>query len=53
VPAPVTTNLEAVTTYDTVGVTITGNTITGWGGSTIEDYGSMSSKLVVKNNRVQ
>jgi nitrous oxidase accessory protein NosD len=53
VPAPVTTNLEAVTTYDTVGVTITGNTITGWGGSTIEDYGSMSSQLVVKNNRVQ
>lgn len=53
VPGPVTFNLEAVTTYDTVGVTITGNTITGWGGSTIEDYGSMSSKLVVKNNRVQ
>jgi Right handed beta helix region len=54
VPAPVTFNLEAVTTYDTVAVTITGNTITGWGsGQAIEDYGSMSSQLVVKNNRVQ
>jgi nitrous oxidase accessory protein NosD len=53
VPGPVTFNLEAVTTYDTIGVTITGNTIAGWDGKTIEDYGSMSSQLVVKNNRVQ
>jgi nitrous oxidase accessory protein NosD len=54
VPAPVTFNLEAVTTYDTVGVTITGNTITGWGaGQAIEDYGTLSSKLVVRNNNVR
>jgi Right handed beta helix region len=52
VPAPVTTNLEAVTTYNTVAVTITGNTITGWGGSTIEDYEGMSTDLVVTGNRV-
>jgi nitrous oxidase accessory protein NosD len=51
VPAPVTFNLEAVTTYDTVGVTITGNTITGWGaGRAIEDFETMSSGLLVSNN---
>jgi nitrous oxidase accessory protein NosD len=50
VPAPVTFNLEAVTTYDTVAVTITGNTITGWGGQAIEDYEAMSTGLVVRNN---
>lgn len=53
VPAPVTFNLEAVTTYDTVGVTITGNTITGWGGQAIEDYGSLSISLDVSDNVVR
>ena len=50
-PAPVTFNLTAVTTYNTVRVTITGNTITGWGaGQDIEDYGNASTGLVVSNN---
>ncbi len=50
---PVAYNLEAVTTYDTVAVTITGNTITGWGGAAIEDYQGRSSRLVVNHNRVR
>ena len=50
VPAPVHFNLEAVTTYDTVGVTITGNTITGWGGAAIQDYDGLSSDLSVGYN---
>jgi len=53
VPAPVHFNLEAVTTYDTVGVTITGNTITGWGGAAIQDYQKKSTHLLVRDNHVQ
>jgi nitrous oxidase accessory protein NosD len=49
---PVPNNLEAVTTYDTVSVTITGNTITGWGGAAIEDYQGLSTNLVVADNVV-
>jgi hypothetical protein len=38
-PAPVTSNLLAVTTYDSVNVTITGNTAIGWpAGQFFEDY---------------
>ncbi len=52
VPGPGTSNLEAVTTYNTVAVTITGNTLTGWGGSTIEDYDSLSTGLVIGDNDI-
>lgn len=51
-PAPVTFNLEAVTTYMTDNVTITGNTLTGWDGSTFEDYGNGSTGLVISGNTV-
>jgi parallel beta-helix repeat protein len=51
-PGPVTFNLEAVTTVSTDNVTITGNTLTGWGGNTFEDYGNDSTGLVISGNTV-
>jgi hypothetical protein len=51
-PNPVTFNIEAVTTVGTANVRITGNTISGWDGSTIEDYGSESTGLVISGNAI-
>ena len=46
-------NLQAATTYDTVNVTISGNTFTGWpAGSDIEDYATLSVGLTVANNTI-
>jgi len=50
-PAPATDNLLAVTTYDSVNVTVTGNTAAGWpAGQFFEDYRGLSTGLVVSGN---
>ena len=51
-PFPVAFNLEAITTSSTDNVTISGNTLSGWSGNTIEDYGNDSTGLVVSNNSI-
>ena len=52
-PSPVTSNLCAVTTYDSRDVTVTGNTATGWGtGNFFRDYKGLSTGLVVSGNAV-
>jgi parallel beta-helix repeat protein len=52
-PAPVTDNLLAITTYDAVDVTVTGNTATGWGiDRFFHDYNGLSTGLVVSDNTV-
>jgi parallel beta-helix repeat protein len=51
-PSPVTFNLEAITTFSTDYVTITGNTIAGWNGNTIQDYNKLSTNLVVSGNTI-
>jgi parallel beta-helix repeat protein len=52
-PAPVSANLLAVTTYDAVDVTVTGNTATGWGiDRFFHDYNGLSTGLVVSDNTV-
>ncbi len=52
-PARVTYNLVAVTTYSAVGVTVTGNTATGWGTAAFfYDYNALSTGLFVSGNTV-
>ncbi len=52
-PLPATTNLDIVTTYDVDGVTITGNTASGWGGSSfLNDYLGMSTGIVMSGNSI-
>jgi hypothetical protein len=52
-PAPVTWNLVTVTTYNTVNVTVTGNTATGWGSAVFfHDFQDLSTGLVVSGNTV-
>ena len=52
-PAPVTSNTRAVTTYDAVDVTVTGNTATGWGSAPFfVDYNNLSTGLIVSGNAV-
>jgi hypothetical protein len=51
-PAPA-TDRKAVTTYAAVGVTVTGNTASGWGdGNFFHDYQGQSTGLVVSGNTV-
>jgi hypothetical protein len=52
-PAPVTSNVQAVTTYDSTNVTVTGNMATGWGDDNFfSDYQGLSVGLVVSGNAV-
>jgi hypothetical protein len=52
-PAPVTSNVRAVTTYDSTNVTVTGNMATGWGDDNFfSDYQGLSVGLVVSGNSV-
>jgi len=52
-PAPVASNLGAVTTYDSRDVTVTGNTAIGWGARNFfQDYKGLSTGLVVSGNAV-
>jgi hypothetical protein len=53
-PAPVTYNLLAVTTYNSVNVTVSGNTATGWpSGQFFQDYLDLSTGLVVTGNTIR
>ena len=50
-PAPATTNLVTVTTYQAVNVSVTGNSASGWGdASFFYDYQGRSTGLVVSGN---
>lgn len=50
-PAPVSFNLQAITTYDANGVTVTGNSwSSGWQGNYFQDYDNLSTGLVISNN---
>jgi len=52
-PAPVTSNVLAVTTYDSTNVTVTGNMATGWGDDNFfSDFKGLSIGLVVSGNAV-
>ncbi|MHB8458844.1 MAG: right-handed parallel beta-helix repeat-containing protein [Candidatus Limnocylindrales bacterium] len=52
-PAPVTFNLNAITIFEGLRVTVTGNTISGWQpDQTIEDYQGRSVGLVVVDNAI-
>ncbi|MHB8458866.1 MAG: right-handed parallel beta-helix repeat-containing protein [Candidatus Limnocylindrales bacterium] len=52
-PAPITTNLQAITLYSATTVSITGNTVSGWGTSLFyDDYGKMSVGVTLSGNIV-
>lgn len=53
-PAPVETNLAAITLYRAQGVTITGNTAVGWGEQGfLRDFEERSTDVVVEANHVE
>jgi hypothetical protein len=52
-PLPAITNLATVTAYDVDGITVTGNTSTGWGSASFfHDYLGKSTGIVLSNNTV-
>jgi hypothetical protein len=51
-PAPISTNIVAVTLYNTVNVSVTDNVIKGWTPEVaVDDAGQLSTGLVVADNR--
>jgi hypothetical protein len=52
-PLPAVTNLATVTAYDVDGITVTGNTSTGWGSASFfHDYLGKSTGIVLSSNTV-